>query len=68
VRKLEADDNWGIISDNLKRKWPELTDEDLGYIEGQEKELVKKIKSRTGKSIEMIEMEIKKAMTTGDVC
>ncbi len=68
MRKLDDDDNLGIICDNLKKKWPALTSEDLKYVQGQEKEFVARIQSRTNESQENVEKAIREAMITGDMC
>lgn len=47
--------NWKIIQGKLKKKYGELTDDDLVYNEGSEEELIGRIQKRTGESRERIE-------------
>lgn len=68
MRRLEHDDNLEIIRDQLKRRWPALTDADLVYEPGRENDFVARIQARTGEAWEEVEKAIRKAMTTGDVC
>lgn len=68
MRPLEHDDNIEIIRDQLKRRWPVLTGEDLVYESGKENDFVARIQARTGETWEEVEKAIRKAMTTGDVC
>jgi uncharacterized protein YjbJ (UPF0337 family) len=55
MNKLELKGNWNITKGKLKRKYAELTDDDLRYEEGREDELLGRIQKRTGQTKEIIE-------------
>lgn len=55
MNKLQLKGNWNIAKGRLKKRWAELTDEDLTYVEGQEDELIGRIQKRTGETREAIE-------------
>ena len=61
-------DDWGIVKDNLKKKWSRLTDGDLQYEPGKEEELVSRIRNATGESREDVLKAVKMAGVTGDMC
>ena len=42
--------NWNQIKGKLKKKYGELTNDDLVYVEGKEDELLGRIQKKTGKS------------------
>lgn len=46
--------NWNQIKGSLKKKFGELTDDDLTYVEGQEDQLLGKIQKKTGKTKEEV--------------
>lgn len=46
--------NWNQIKGSLKKKFGELTDDDLSYVEGQEDQLLGKIQEKTGKTKEEV--------------
>ena len=48
-------DNWERTKGNLRRKYGELTDDDLRYVEGQEPALITHIQQKTGCSRAEIE-------------
>ncbi|MFZ0391051.1 MAG: CsbD family protein [Calditrichia bacterium] len=48
--RLEIKGNWNEKKGQLKKKYGELTDDDLRYEEGNEDELVGRIQKRLGKS------------------
>ena len=52
---LQVKGNWNIIKGKLKRKWANLTDNDLQFVEGQEDELIGRIQKRTGETREAVE-------------
>jgi uncharacterized protein YjbJ (UPF0337 family) len=43
-------DNWERSKGNLRRKYDELTDDDLRYVAGQESALIDHIRQKTGRS------------------
>lgn len=51
--------NWEEIKGKLKKKYADLTDDDLLYIEGKEDETLGRIQKRLGKSREEVERMIK---------
>ncbi len=48
-------DNWERIKGDLRKKYDELTDEDLRYVAGQEPALIDHIRQKTGRSRAEIE-------------
>lgn len=55
---LEIKGDWSLTKERLKQKWPQLTDDDLEYLKGQQEELLGRIQKRTGESRETIERTI----------
>ena len=51
-------DNWERIKGNLRKKYGELTDDDLGYVEGQESALIHRLQQKTGRSRAEIESSL----------
>jgi uncharacterized protein YjbJ (UPF0337 family) len=47
---LRIKGNWNQIKNKIKQKFPDLTDDDLTFVEGRENELLGKIQRRTGRS------------------
>lgn len=56
---LEIKGDWNITKGKLKKKWANLTDDDLKYSEGQNDELIGRIQKRTGQTREAVEKAIK---------
>ncbi len=50
--------DWNIAKGKLKKKYGQLTDNDLKYEEGQEDELIGRIQKRTGDTKEAVEKYI----------
>ena len=46
---LRIKGNWNQMKNKIKQKFPDLTDDDLTFVEGREDELLGKIQRRTGK-------------------
>lgn len=46
--------SWRSIKNKIKNKWEGLSDDDLVYEEGKEKELVQRLVVKTGKSRDYI--------------
>ena len=42
--------NWNVLKGKVKKKFGELTDDDLAYQEGQEDQLLGRIQKKTGKT------------------
>jgi uncharacterized protein YjbJ (UPF0337 family) len=57
--KLEIKGNWNQMKGKLKKKYGELTDDDLNYAEGREDELVGRIQEKTGKSRDEVVKELR---------
>ncbi len=56
--KLEIKGNWNQIKGSLKKKYGELTDDDLTYAEGEEEQLLGKLQKKTGKTRQELINEI----------
>jgi uncharacterized protein YjbJ (UPF0337 family) len=63
MNKLELKGDWNIAKGKLKKKWANLTDDDLRYQEGNDDELVGRIQKRTGQTREQIEKAIDEAFS-----
>ena len=61
MNKLETKGNWNVIKGKLKKKWANLTDDDLKYMEGDQQELIGRIQQRTGRTREEVEKAIDEA-------
>lgn len=55
---LEIKGKWNQIKGSLKKKYAELTDDDLYYVEGEEDQLLGKLQEKTGKTREELTKEI----------
>jgi uncharacterized protein YjbJ (UPF0337 family) len=55
MNALQLKANWNIIKGKLKQKYAALTDDDLVYVEGKERELIGRIQKRTGKTTQELE-------------
>jgi uncharacterized protein YjbJ (UPF0337 family) len=55
MNALQLKGNWNIIKGKLKQKYAELTEDDLIYVEGKERELIGRIQKRTGQSPDELE-------------
>jgi len=51
--------NWNQVKGKLKKKYGNLTDDDLTYVEGQEDELYGRLQEKLGKTKEQVAGEIK---------
>lgn len=60
MSNLKIKGNWNDLKGKIKKKYGELTDDDLTYVEGKEDELLGKLQKKLGKSKEEISSEIKK--------
>ena len=50
--------NWNIVKGKLKKKYANLTDDDLEYVEGQEEEFLGRLQKKTGESKEALKSYI----------
>lgn len=55
---LRIKGNWNEIKGKLKKKYGDLSDDDLTYAEGKEDELLGKLQKKTGKTKAEISKEI----------
>ncbi len=56
--------NWPEFVEKLKDKWPQLTDEDLHYIEGEEEAMFARVQTRTSATRE----EVNEVLEIGASC
>ncbi len=58
MNNLQIKGNWNQIKGSLKKKYGELTDDDLKYVEGEEDKLLGRLQEKTGKTKEELSREI----------
>ena len=58
MNTLQLKGNWNEIKGKLKQKYAQLTDDDLGFAEGKEDELLGRLQQKLGKSKEDLRREI----------
>lgn len=63
MNKLEMKGNWNIAKGKLKKKWANLTDDDLRFSEGQQDELIGRIQKRTGQTRDQVERAVEEAFS-----
>ncbi len=56
--KLEIKGKWNQVKGSLKKKYGNLTDDDLTYVEGEEDRLLGKLQEKTGKTRDELTKEI----------
>ncbi len=56
---LEMKGNWNQIKGKLKKKYGNLTDDDLKYVEGEDDEMLGRLQEKLGKTKKEIASEIK---------
>ena len=61
MNKMQMKGNWNIAKGKLKKKWANLTDDDLRFEEGRDDELIGRIQKRTGQAREEIETALEDA-------
>lgn len=54
-------DQWGLIKERLKQKYPDLTDNDLAYIKDREEEILQRIAEKTGVNRAEVDEEVRAA-------
>lgn len=54
------EENWSEKKQRLQRRYPDLTDDDLAYVEGKEDKLFERVEQRLGTSREETEKIIRK--------
>lgn len=52
MNSTELKGNWNIIKGKLKKKYGELTDDDLAYVAGAEKEMFGRLQAKLGRTKE----------------
>ncbi|MDR5659634.1 CsbD family protein [Serpentinicella sp. ANB-PHB4] len=57
---------WNQLKGSAKKKWGELTDDDLNQIEGSGEKLVGKIQEKYGKNLEEAEQEVELWLSEND--
>jgi uncharacterized protein YjbJ (UPF0337 family) len=55
MNTLELKGNWNVAKGKLKQKYAQLTDDDLGFANGKQDELIGRIQKRTGETKEAVE-------------
>ncbi|MFU8813415.1 MAG: CsbD family protein [Balneolaceae bacterium] len=60
MSNLELKGNWNKLKGELKKKYGDLTDDDLAYVEGHEDELLGTLQKKLGKTKEELAGELKK--------
>lgn len=63
MNKLEMKGNWNIAKGKLKKKWANLTDDDLRFEEGKDDEMIGRIQKRTGQTREQVEKALDEAFS-----
>jgi len=58
MNELQIKGNWNEIKGKMKKKYADLTDDDLSYAEGKADELLGRLQKKTGKSKEELKREI----------
>jgi uncharacterized protein YjbJ (UPF0337 family) len=61
MNKLTMKGDWNMVKGKLKKKYAQLTDDDLRYEEGKDDEFIGRIQKRTGEAKEAIEHALKEA-------
>ena len=60
MNNLEFKGNWNEVKGKLKKKYGELTDDDLAYSEGKADELLGRLQKKVGHSKDELKAEISK--------
>ncbi|MFP4289767.1 MAG: CsbD family protein [Bacteroidales bacterium] len=60
MNKLQLKGKWNQVKGDLKKKYGELTDDDLAYVEGEEDKLLGRLQEKTGQTKEKLIDEINK--------
>ena len=58
MKKMQTRD-WWVLKKMLKRRYPQLSEEDLQFTNGKEQDLLLRLQRRTGKSQEELSRIIK---------
>lgn len=59
MEKLEVKGTWNEMKGKLKKKYGQLTDDDLAYEEGHEDEMYGRLQQKLGKTKDEIKKEIR---------
>jgi uncharacterized protein YjbJ (UPF0337 family) len=68
MNSLTIKGDWNITKGKLKKKWGNLTDNDLEYFEGQHDELYGRIQKRTGQTLEVVQKAVEDASASSCGC
>jgi uncharacterized protein YjbJ (UPF0337 family) len=60
MNKLQFKGSWNEIKGKLKQSYGNLTDDDLVFAEGKDKELIERMKKKLGKTKDEIRLMIEK--------
>jgi uncharacterized protein YjbJ (UPF0337 family) len=58
MTELNLKGRWNELKGKLKQKYSQLTDDDLGFVEGKEDELMGRLQTRLGKTKEEMRREL----------
>ena len=61
-----SNEDWEKLKLKVKRKYRELTDEDLAYSQGQEEELIQRLMARLRRNREYVVFTLKKGLVNID--
>ena len=61
-------DQWSHIRAKLQEKYPNLTENDLAYINGSEEEVFDRVERRTGHKRAEIEQSLLQELNFGGIC
>ena len=59
-------ENWEALKLELKKRYPQLTNGDLGFVDGYENEMFKNLEAKTGKNEEDFMAEMKSILREND--
>jgi uncharacterized protein YjbJ (UPF0337 family) len=62
MSNLKIKGNWNEVKGKIKKKYGEVTDDDLKYVEGKEDELIGRLQKKLGKSRDEIRRELNDLM------
>jgi uncharacterized protein YjbJ (UPF0337 family) len=58
MTNLQVNGSWNEVKGKLEQKYGQLTDDDLGFAEGEEDELLGRLQKKLGKSNEELRSEL----------
>jgi uncharacterized protein YjbJ (UPF0337 family) len=63
MNHITLKDNWSAFKEKLKRKYSNLTENDLAFVLGKEDEMIDQIQRKTGESRDQIEKYVREECT-----